>query len=354
MRYIGNKENLIEKISVALKDRKINGNTFVDLFSGTTNVAKFFKRQGCSVISSDILYLSYCLQMAYISNNEEPKFHNLLSVIKFDTCNNKDDAPIDIVLNFLNNLKPISGFIYNNYSVGGTWNLEIPRMYLSNYNAKKIDAIRLKIEEWKNTSLITENEYYILLACLIESVGFFSNISGVYAAFRKKWDPRALKTFVIKPIKLIFNNVENKSFNVDSMTLLESINTDILYLDPPYNSRQYAPNYHLLETIAKYDFPEIHGITGMRNYDNQKSSFCSKRTALLDLEKIAKTAKYKYLLLSYNSEGIMSEEEIKSILSKYGDVELVKFQCLRFKSNSNGDSSTKRYIYEYLYILTSK
>lgn len=125
----------------------------------------------------------------------------------------------------------------------------------------------------------------------------------------------------------------------------------LLYLDPPYNERQYAPNYHLLETIAKYDNPKIHGITGMRDYSGQKSSFCNKDSALRELDKVAKHAKYSYLLLSYNTEGIMRQQDIESILKQYGTLEIVEFEYLRFKSNNNGESKTKKHIQEQLYIL---
>jgi adenine-specific DNA-methyltransferase len=134
--------------------------------------------------------------------------------------------------------------------------------------------------------------------------------------------------------------------------LLDQIEADIFYLDPPYNQRQYAPNYHLLETIAKYDNPEIKGVTGLRaNYENQKSKFCNVTTALQELEKIAKLGKYKTLILSYNNEGIIPQNEILSMLSKYGKIELQEFDYLRFKSNNNGESKHKKHIKEQLYIL---
>lgn len=350
MRFIGNKESLLDKIYLALEQKNVSGKTFFDFFSGTASVAKFFKRKGYSVISCDFLYLSYCLQRAYIVNNSEPKFAQIIpEIAKAEKV--LLESPLDIVLAYLNKLEPVSGFIYNNYSVGGTKDLKIPRMYLSDANAQKIDAIRIQIEKWKSKNLLTDDEYYILLACLIESVGLFANISGVYAAFNKKWDPRALKPFIIKPIDLVFNKSKNMAFNVDSLTLLENINTDILYLDPPYNARQYAPNYHLLETIAKYDNPVIHGITGIRGYEHQKSSFCNKKTALQDLDRIASSAKYKYLILSYSSEGIMSEKDIKSVLSKYGNVEVVRLKYPRYNSHINKKNTKKQYVSELLYIL---
>jgi adenine-specific DNA-methyltransferase len=351
MRFIGNKENLLDTINYTLEQRNIRGNSFFDFFSGTANVARFFKKKNYKISSSDFLYFSYCLQYAYIKNSKEPKFTKMLSKLKI-----KQDrlifSPLDIAIEFLNGIKGIEGFIYNNYSVGGTKDLDKPRMYFSDDNAKKIDAIRIQIEDWKNEKFLTKEEYFILISCLIESVSFYSNIAGVYAAFQKKWDKRALKPFILRTIDLVYNKQKNEVYNTDSMQLIDKIDTDILYLDPPYNERQYAPNYHILETIAKYDNPVIKGITGMRDYSNQKSLFCNKDTALQSLDKIASTEKYKYLILSYNSEGIMPSKKIIESLKKYGTVEFVEFDYLRFKSNSNDESKTKKYIREQLYILT--
>jgi len=352
MRYIGNKENIIGIIHQILKNNNVVGKSFFDFFSGTTNVARFYKDLGYTVHSSDIMYLSYCLQKAYIENNEEPTFEKLRSFLpNIKTNDNLFSTPLDDVTNYLNGINDVAGFIYNNYTPEGTQNLQQPRMYFSSENGKRIDAIRTKIEEWKNKTLIKENEYYILLSCLIESVSFYANIAGVYAAFHKKWDPRAIKRFYLRPIKLHFNKQSNTVYNKNSMDLLNRINVDILYLDPPYNARQYLPNYHVLETIAKYDNPTIKGVTGMREYCCEKSSFCNSKTALRDLETIARESQYWYLVLSYNSEGIMPQESIISVLSKYGKVKLEQFQYARYKSNNNGLSNSKRSVFEQLYIL---
>jgi adenine-specific DNA-methyltransferase len=353
MRFIGNKERLISRIYAALEERNIRGNSFFDFFSGTTNVAQFFKKLNYQIYSSDMLYFSYCLQKAYIENNAEPIFENLFSVLYLN--HNKLFAePLEKTLDYLNGVEPVEGFIYHNYSPGGTKNLSQPRMYFSDYNAKKIDAIRLKIEEWNNNGLLTENEYFILLSCLIESVFFFANVSGVFAAFQKKWDPRAEKPFVLRKINLIYNNKINKSFFKNSLALVPSVSADIVYVDPPYNERQYLPNYHIIETIAKYDNPPIKGVSGMRDYKNQKSSFCNKETALEGLQYTAENAEYNFLLLSYNSEGIMNSDDIFYIFKKYGNVEMIEFDYLRFKSNNNGASKTKKSVKEQLYIVSRK
>lgn len=347
MRYIGNKENILDTIYELLQKNNISGSTFFDFFSGTTNVGRYFKSKGYKVYSSDILYLSYCLQKAYIENNVSPTFSKLLPLIPKKASN----EPLDIVVNYLNEIELVEGFIYHNYTPSGTSNLERPRTYFIDSNGKKIDAIRLKIEEWKKANLITESEYFVLITCLIETIGFYSNIAGVYAAFQKHWDPRALKPLELRTINFIDNKQKNEVYNSDSMELLNNIDVDILYLDPPYNERQYAPNYHILETIAKYDNPEIRGVTGMRDYKSQKSRFCNSKTALEDLETVAKTAKYKYLVLSYNTEGIMPQDDIIQTLNKYGKVTLEQFEYARFKSNNNGLAKTKKTVFEQLYIL---
>lgn len=352
MRYIGNKENILEKIYAILTSNNVVGDSFFDFFSGTTNVAKFYKKKGYRVYSSDLMYMSYCMQKAYIENNKEPTFKKLIPTLPNIPPNTLFTTPLDTIVNYLNTLDDVKGFIYRNYTPEGTINLDQPRMYFSSENGLRIDAIRQKIEEWNSKKLITESEYYILLTCLIETVSFYANVAGVYAAFHKKWDPRATKRLVLRTIKTYNNNKENIVYNTNSLNLIHNIDVDILYLDPPYNGRQYLPNYHLLETIAKYDNPTIKGITGIRDYEGKKSTFCNAKTALRDLEKVANFAKFKYLVMSYNSEGIMNQEDIIAILSKYGKVKVEQFQYLRFKSNNKGLAASKKHVYEQLYILT--
>ena len=341
----------IDKIYSILTENGVEGDSFFDFFSGTTSVARYYKKLGYRVFSSDFLYLSFCLQKAYIENNREPLFGRLLPTLLSVRCASFFASPLEQVVAYLNTISPVKGFIYKNYTPEGTAALDRPRMYFSSENGKVIDAIRIQIEKWKIEDLITDSEYYILLACLIETVSFYANVAGVYAAFQKKWDPRAVKPLTLRPIEIIENDRDNKVYNANSLDLVPDIDVDILYVDPPYNGRQYLPNYHLLETIAKYDAPSIHGVTGMRDYESKKSSFCNAKTALQGIDYIASSAKYKYLVLSYNSEGIMGKADIMSTLSKYGTVKLEEFEYLRFKSNNNGLAKTQKHVFEQLYIL---
>ena len=350
MRYIGNKENILDKIHSILIEHGVSGNSFFDFFSGTTNVARYYKKLGYKIYSSDVMYMSFCLQKAYIENGEEPAFRELLPQININSAKFFASS-LELILEYLDSIPDVKGFIFNNYTPEGTKDLARPRMYFSNENGMRIDAIRQQIELWHTKNLITDSEYYILLACLIETISFYANVAGVYAAFHKKWDPRAVKRLAMRSIEIIPNSTKNYVHYGDSLDLVDDYKVDILYLDPPYNERQYLPNYHIVETIAAYDNPEIRGVTGMRGYDNKKSTFCNAKTALRDLELVAKNAKYKYLVLSYNTEGIMPQCEIINTLSKYGEVILEEFQYLRFKSNNNGLAKTKKHINEQLYIL---
>src|SRR3990167_5238492 len=350
MRFIGNKENIVDKIYQTMQEANVGGGSFFDLFAGTCSVGKYFKKLNYQVFSSDILYFSYVLQRAYIVNNTEPKFEKLLKHINASPST-LFPSPLMLIVDYLNQIEPVEGFIFNNYTPSGTSNLKQPRMYYSDENGKIIDAIRMQIEKWRNKDLITEDEYFILIACLIETVPFYANITGVFGAFKKQWDIRAKKKLKLRTISLIINGKKNFSFNTNSVELAKKIKTDIFYLDPPYNERQYAPNYHLLETMAKYDNPEIKGVTGLRNYEHQKSNFCNAKTAILELDKIARLNNFNTLILSYNTEGIMPKDKIISTLKKYGRVEYYEFEYLRYKSNNNGESKNKKHIHEQVYIL---
>ena len=120
--------------------------------------------------------------------------------------------------------------------------------------------------------------------------------------------------------------------------MLKRISGDILYIDPPYNERQYLPNYHVLETAAKYDFPELKGVTGVRAYEGQKSNFCLKRSVVPAFDELIKNANFKHIILSYNTDGIMPISDIESIMKNYGMADTFEINYIpyrRFKSRSD-------------------
>lgn len=323
MRYYGNKTKLLPFIEQVVRTTNINGTSkFVDFFSGTASVGKHFKKLGYSIISNDIMEFAYCFSKTYIVINKIPSFNSLKTFIEVNS--------IQEILNYLNSLDNIkNGFILNNYSPVSN------RQYFSEKNAIKIDSIRTQIEDWFKFNLIKEEEYYYLITSLLNAINLISNVSGTYAAFLKNWDKRALKPLELRPVELIFNNNLNYAFKIDANKLVNKIEGEIFYLDPPYNSRQYASNYFILELVAEGWFNtnlRIYGKTGMRDYSEQKSLYNSKSTAEDALNDLITNANCQKLLLSYNNEGIISDKRIISLLSKFGNVEIFEFPHKRYKS----------------------
>ena len=333
MRYLGNKQKLLDFINKPLIDHDIHSGTFCDIFAGTTSVSQFFKRLGYTVISNDMMYYSYVFQKAYIENNDIS--------IKFTGLEFKD---IYDTIHYLNNLSGVKGFMYNNFSRGGS-----KRNYFSIYNAQKIDAIREQIELWHINKQITILEYYVLLTSLLLEVSKVSNTTGTYSAYLKDVDPRANKPMRLVTPVLLNNNRDNTCYNMDGIDLVKQIKPDILYIDPPYNHRQYATNYHVLETISVWDKNISNTKTGLRDYTQQKSDFCSKNKCYTAFNDLIVNTDCKYILVSYSSEGILSFETIMSILSKRGKPIHYEKEFKRFKSNSLVSHKSK--LYEYLFFV---
>lgn len=338
MRFIGNKTSLLSNIQQVIDDN-CDGDeqVFCDLFSGTSSVARYFKNK-YKIISNDMLYFSYVLQRATIMNNEIPTFTKV-----------KEKLDIDNIFEYLENtdIQEKKGFVYLNYSP----NEQCDRMYLTSENAQRIDFIRETIEKWKNDEVINENEYYYLLAGLIEGIPFVSNITGTYGAYLKDWDKRSFKKFEMIRLNIIDNKYTNECYNKNANDLIGEISGDILYLDPPYNERQYLPNYHLLETIAKYDNPTINGKTGIREYSNQKSNYCVKSKVYNELDELVKKAKFRHIIISYNQDGILTEKEIEEILNKYGNNDSYKLYKIPYKQYQNKLTKKLDIHYEYIFYI---
>lgn len=337
MRFIGNKSNLLSNIEVVINENCSGAESiFCDLFSGTSSVARYFKNK-YQIISNDMLYFSYVLQRATIENHKIPSFLKL-----------KAKGIID-VFEYLETLEENNknSFIADNYAP----NNSCDRMYLTSQNAKKIDIIRNKIEKWRSNKLISQDEYYYLLACLIEGVPYVSNITGTYGAYLKNWDKRAYKNFEMIRLNVLDNGVKNECYNEDANELIKRIRGDILYIDPPYNSRQYLPNYHLLETIAKYDSPVINGKTGIREYLKEKSKYCIKSEVNKQLSELINNAEFEHIIISYNQEGILSKREIEEILKKYGVGDTYKLYEIPYKQYQNKLTKKLEMHYEYIFYI---
>ncbi|MRJ11262.1 modification methylase [Ornithobacterium rhinotracheale] len=329
MNYIGSKLKLstfIKESIYSVAGNDLSDKIFCDLFAGTGIIGRNFKKEVKQIISNDFEYYSFVLNKNYIENHIYFEYQHLIDE--------------------LNNLSGIRGFIFEEYSENGN----AQRQYFSESNGKKIDATRQKIESWKINNIINNNQYYFLLASLLESADKVANTASVYGAFLKKIKKTAQKNIIIEPALFDINDNEHRVYNADSNELIKNISGDILYLDPPYNARQYGANYHLLNTIAKYDTFKPKGKTGLRSY--QKSSYCSKNLVNKSFEELIKNAEFKYIFLSYNNEGLMSYDEIKTIMSRYGKYDLLTTNYQRFKADKEENRNHKaKSTKEYLHIL---
>lgn len=329
MNYIGSKHKLnpwileciSESVSIPLENA-----VFCDLFAGTGAVGRNFKPLVKQVIANDIEFYSYILLKNYIGN------HTSLDYEKH--------------IENLNLLPGIKGFIFENYSENGS----AGRLYFSEANGKKIDAMRHQIEQWKMEKKIQEEKYYFLLASLIESADKVANTASVYGAYLKKIKKTAANPLVLEPAIFTKTSGSHLVFQEDANTLIKKISGDILYLDPPYNARQYGANYHLLNTIAKYDTFVPQGKTGLRSYE--KSKYCKKGEVTKSFEELIKNAQFRWVFLSYNNEGLMTEDEVKTIMSRYGNYTLKTKEYQRFKADKTENRNHKAITtFEYLHCL---
>lgn len=330
MNYIGSKlklcQHFLPETIKSVCGIDLSQKIFCDIFAGTGIVGRTFKTSVKKVISNDIEYYSYILNKNYIENH----------------------CPLENAENLVSELNELSlcedGFIYKNYCLGGNGE----RQYFSDENGKKIDSIRIKIEEWKNTGKINKNMYYFLLASLLESADKVANTASVYGAYLKNLKKSAQKQMILESADFELNDNEHEVFKSDANELITRISGDILYLDPPYNSRQYGANYHILNTIAEYKPFVPKGKTGLREYT--RSKYCSVSSVKEEFENLIKNANFKYIFLSYNNEGLMSVEDVRGIMRKYGRYDLVQTDYQRFKADSNRFNKAESTV-EYLHIL---
>ena len=336
LNYIGSKHSLLPFIESTIRNEMdtndFSNKKFADIFSGTSSVGFLFHTIGCSTIySNDIEYYSYVIARASIcSNYTENIVKKLMNIIILES-------------------EPFDGCVSKNYSESG----DQKRMFFSVENANRIDGMRMKLEEIKPT--ITENEYYFLLASIIVSADKCANVPAIYGSFLKEYKKTAVNPIKLEPIHTKTGIIKNnRAFQLDCVEFADKMGAvDFVYLDPPYNERQYSKNYHVLNYIARYDESlEIYGKTGLIK-DVALSDWCSKKTASIILDKLLEKLhkKTKYVFMSYNNEGIITHDAIKEIFDKYFDTKIVSHETKRFKNFKYNDTGTT---IEYLWVGKAK
>lgn len=336
MRYIGGKTELRSQILRLLSKKHLLNNKFVffDAFCGMGSVADAVKGVYDKIVVNDLLTccVTYTKGRLYspICTFEKLGFD------PFQYFNTQD--------------KSKRGFICENYTPYGS-----QRMYFTESNGLAIDTIRKQIEDWYCDDLLSGPEYVYLLACLLDAVSSVSNTAGVYGAFLKHWDSRALKPIQMNPIRSDWRcSAEVDSYNNRIEDIIGDVDCDILYLDPPYTQNQYGTQYHLLETIVLDDNPSISDITGSRPTAPIRSDWSKKYKAHILFDNVIANTKAKYIILSYNNDGIMSKDYIEGILKRYGDEKTYECVEIPYKKYKNFKCREGEGHVEYLFYIEKK
>ena len=321
-RLLGNKYKLLGFIEDIVNEKCNDFNSFCDIFAGTGVVGKRFNEKDIKIISNDLLFSNYFPLKAFIGSTQ----------INLDVLKEKIDL--------LNNLETDQ----NNY-----FSVHYGNTYFTLENARKIGAIREKIERIADN----EDEKAALITALLYATDKVANTVGHYDAYRKKLDTVQLIHLLVPDISLEHNS-NNEVFREDANLLIRKISCDVLYIDPPYNSRQYCDAYHLLENLATWKKPQLYGKAKKMDRSHLKSEYCLK-TASKAFDDLIRNADCKHVLVSYNNTGEskdgrsnarIKDEEIMNTFKNKGEVEIFERDYKAFtagKSNTNGH--TERVFY---------
>lgn len=307
MNYIGSKRKLSEWLINSMSSKcSLDGIEFLDAFGGTSIVSQHM-RQRAQVTTVDVELYAYTLAKHYIEGV---------------------DDYADTVAR-LATTSPVSGFIHQNYC--------IDRMYWTETNGQLIDGIRQAIN-----GLNSQSEQTAALCALLEAADAVANTASVYGAYLKHYKASAQRALSLKAI----TPASGKAGTAIHADILDcALSGDVAYLDPPYNTRHYGSNYHLLNTIAHYQPFVPKGKTGLPDY--YKSPFCSKVKARGAMQQLLDQLDYRDIFISYNDEGIITLDEMRAICEQHGTYSLIERDYQRFKANDGKQKQTQTV--EYLH-----
>ncbi len=312
-RYIGSKSRMISFIKEVMEKEKIEYSSFLDLFGGTGIVGDSFNDSKTKIYVNDLLKSNYLSYLAWFGN---------------DKINKKKIQKYIDSYNSLSELK-------DNY-----FSINFSNTYFSEENCKKIGFIREDIEEKYINGILNIRERAILITSLLYAMDKIANTVGHYDAYRKNGDLDRQLELCMLELKSNANNKNNKIFNEDSNELVRNIKADVVYIDPPYNSRQYSDAYHLLENVAMWEKNEVFGVAKKMERNGIKSKYCSV-SAPLAFKDLIENINAKYIIVSYNnmgnkgagrSQAKISDEDIITILNKKGKVKKYEIDFAQFNT----------------------
>lgn len=354
--YLGSKMKLLDFIKDTVCDYTNKSSykevtSFADICSGTGVVSFDVLKGGCNkILTNDIQNYAYVVSSVWSKNGMD--IQKLKKIV--DGLNDELSKVQEIDLPNVDILDTGSYFIYSNYTEAGP----DYRLYLTKMNGYKTDYIRKHINRLRERGDLNDKEYRLLLKLLLYAVSSVSNIASVYGAYLKKYKKVALKSIVLNwslVESLVDDDIQHECYNSNISDLLNSkdfSDYEVVYMDPPYvANRSYHDNYHLLETISRYDNPKIKGKTGLRELVDTKSKFCSKRDAFDEFKVVLSKIRSRYIFISYSSESVVSKSDMMELLENAGwnDVKCYEKQYQRFKSNKNSDEKQPKNIIEYIF-----
>lgn len=316
MRYLGSKTLLLSKIAKVVEEYNGAG-VFCDPFGGIGTVGNYMKKLGYSVITGDILNFAHYFQVALIENNEENCFCKLKGYLNVHMQSDLEKYLSEIVME--------RGWMIEEYAT--------KRKFFTYENACHIQGCIDNIKLWKKEGLLTDKEYAILIASLIQSFDNVANTAGTYYAYLKEYYRKAKRPFKFKMLETTVGNNHCKSYLKDANELVKSVKCDILYLDPPYNERDYGRYYHLPETVSKGVVPKPSGKSGVFIVDNKKSRYNSNQ-ALVAFEDLIQHANAKCIIFHYTDNGLINIEDARGVLKQKGDVEEFYFDCRGYNTTN--------------------
>lgn len=327
MRYIGNKTKLLPAIEETLRARGVSGGTLLDIFAGTASVARHMKRLGFRVIANDRMQSSYVQQVAALEVSRRPRgiAGRLAELERAPDC---------------------EGLVTRQYSPAG----RAGRRFFTEAHARRIDAALETLARWHARDEVSRPTLFLLLAAVIDAADRVANISGTYGAFLKSWQTNTRQPLALRLPEVIASKRKCAAHRRDANEIVREVPCDVLYIDPPYNDREYSANYHVLEGIAERPFlddpsgyeSEIYGKTGLRPYE--KSAFCSPARCEAAFRDLVAGARARLVVVSYNEEGILSRAAIEGALCDGLETRDVAFHPIRHRRfRSDADHARRRY-----------
>ena len=311
-RYLGNKYRLLPFITDVIAKECGSFETFADIFAGTGVVSSVYTDK--QIITNDILYSNYLCHLTWFSDE------------KFDS------RKISDYINYFNtDLPSEDNYMTENFS----------DTYFSKKVCSKIGFIREYIETEYKASRINKKERAMLITSLLYGLDKIANTCGHYDAYRQNVVLTDELNLAVPEPNL--NLKHNQCFNCDTNELVKKISADVVYIDPPYNSRQYCDAYHLVENIARWEKPKVFGVAKKMDRTALKSKYCT-RSAPEVFDDLIENLKAKYIVVSYNnmakkgndrSNARISDTEIIATLEKKGKVDVFSEQ---FKAFTTGKS----------------